>query len=99
MNLPKEQKGNDGIFSYKFLKPSELRNAIVQSMYINDDFRDELTYGPLINSKKVLIIDDTVTSGKTISDSADAVKEMYDPISITFLTLFSPLKKWCSRWE
>lgn len=93
MNLPKEQKGNDGIFSYKFLKPSELRSAIVQSMYINDDFRDELTYGPLINGKKVLIIDDTVTSGKTISDSADAVKEMYDPISITFLTLFSPLKK------
>lgn len=92
MNLPKSQKGNDGIFSYKFLKPSELRNAIVQSMYVSDEFSDEIIFGPKINDKKVLVIDDTVTTGKTISDSADAIREMYDPKSITFLTLLSPLK-------
>ena len=39
----------------------------------------------------VLIIDDTVTSGKTISDAAEAFKETYTPSSITFLTLLSPL--------
>jgi hypothetical protein len=92
MNLPKTAKGNDGIFSYKFLKPTELRNAIIQSMYISDDYSDEITFGSKINGKKVLVIDDTVTTGKTISDSADAIKEMYDPLSITFLTLLSPLK-------
>lgn len=91
MNLPKEQGGNGGIFSYKYLKPITLRNAIIQSMHISDDFIDEITYGSVINGKKILIIDDTVTSGKTISDSAEAIKEMYDPQSITFLTLFSPL--------
>lgn len=93
MNLPKADGGNDGIFSYKFLKPAELRNAIIQSMHISDDYMDEIEYGKFINGKKVLIIDDTVTTGKTISDSADAIKSMYDPLSITFLTLFSPLTK------
>lgn len=93
MNLPKEQNGNNGVFSYKFLKPIELRDAIIQSMYVSDEYQDEISYGKLINGKKVLIIDDTITSGKTISDSADAIKEMYDAESITFLTLFSPLTK------
>lgn len=93
MNLPKEKNGNDGVFSYKFLKPVELRNAILQSMYINEEFANEITFGEKINGKKVLVIDDTVSTGKTISDSADAIKEMYDPSSITFLTLFSPLRR------
>lgn len=92
MNLPKSKNGNDGIFSYKFLRPSELRNAIIQSMCVSDEFQDEITYGKIINNKKILVIDDTVTSGKTISDSAAAIKDIYDPASITFLTLFSPLQ-------
>lgn len=93
MNKPKSANGNDGIFSYKFIKPIILRNAILQTMKISDKYQDEFTYANRINGKKVLIIDDTVTSGKTLSDSAKAIMGMYDPKSITFLTLFSPLKK------
>lgn len=93
MGLPKSEGGNDGIFSYKFIKPTELRNAINQSMGINEKYKDTFYYSNKINGKKVLIIDDTVTSGKTLSDSADAIMDTYDPKSITFLTLFSPLKK------
>lgn len=86
-------KLNHGIFSYKFIKPIELRDAIKQSMGISDKYQDEFSYADRINGKNILIIDDTVTSGKTLSDSADAIMEMYDPKSITFLTLFSPLNK------
>lgn len=98
MNLPKEKGGNDGIFSYKFLKPQKLRYAIIKSMSINAEFADkeklvddDLTLEKTITGKNVLIIDDTVTSGKTISDAAEAFKETYTPSSITFLTLLSPL--------
>lgn len=84
---------NNRIFSYKYIKPIELRNAINQSMKVSDKYTDEFSVSDQINGKKVLIIDDTVTSGKTLSDSADAIMEMYDPKSITFLTLFSPLTK------
>lgn len=93
MNKPKSKKGNDGIFSYKFIKPTVLRNAILQTMRISNEYQDEFAYADRINGKKVLIIDDTVTSGNTLSDSAKAIMDMYDPKSITFLTLFSPLKK------
>lgn len=86
-------KLNHGVFSYKFIKPVELRDAIKQSMGISDKYQDEFSYADRINGKNILIIDDTVTSGKTLSDSADAIMEMYDPKSITFLTLFSPLNK------
>lgn len=86
-------KYNNGIFSYKYIKSIELRNAIRNSMKVSDEFTDNLSIGDSINEKNVLVIDDTVTSGKTISDSAYAILQMYDPQSITFLTLFSPLNK------
>lgn len=89
MNIPKASGGNDGVFSYKYIKPIVLREAILQSMKISDEFKE----ADRINGKNVLIIDDTITSGKTLSDSAKAILEMYDPKSITFLTLFSPLSK------
>ena len=92
MNKPKSKDGNDGIFSYKFLN-KRLRNVILQSMYINDYYKDDITYGKYLNGKKILVIDDTVASGKTISDSAEAILETYAPESITFLTLFSPLMR------
>lgn len=86
-------KYNNGVFSYKFIKPIELRNAIKNSMKVSDEIADDLSMGDYINGKNVLVIDDTVTSGKTISDSANAILQMFDPKSITFLTLFSPLNQ------
>ena len=43
-----------------------------------------------INGKSILILDDTATTGKTLSDSANALMETYAPDKITFLTIFSP---------
>ncbi len=83
---------NDGIFSYKYL-PLYLRPIISNSMSVKEDILNDEKINEFINDKKVLIIDDTVTSGKTISDSADALKSVFAPKEITFLTLFSPLKK------
>lgn len=42
-----------------------------------------------INDKNILIIDDTVTTGATLSTSADAICRTFKPKSITFLTIFS----------
>lgn len=91
MNLPKSQNGNDGIFSYKFLEKSSYRDAILQSMKINIRPHSDLNYAEAINGKDVLVFDDTITTGKTISDSGKAIAEMFNPKSITFITLFSAL--------
>ena len=52
---------------------------------------NDLNYDDVINGKNVLIFDDTVTTGKTISDSGEAICSMFIPKSITFITLFSAL--------
>lgn len=84
-------KKNDGVFSYKFLQKSEYREVIIQSMKVNIGIDNDLNYDDVINGKNVLIFDDTVTTGKTISDSGEAICSMFIPKSITFITLFSAL--------
>ena len=83
-------KENEGIFSYKYI-PKPLREVIIQSMYVSDEYKDNLELANEINDKRVLVLDDTVTSGKTISDSANALLDTFAPKDITFLTLFTPL--------
>ena len=67
------------------------RDIIEQSLKLNFDKDEDMKYRNVINNKDVLVFDDTVASGKTLSDSANAIREQFDPKSITFLTLFSPL--------
>lgn len=81
---------NNGIFSYKYISALAYRDSIEQSLKIEFDEDLCMQYRNAINGKNVLVLDDTVASGKTLSDSAEAIKSMFDPQSITFLTLFSP---------
>lgn len=84
-------KNNNGIFSYKCLQVAKYRDAIIQSMKVNMSPSSDLNYADSINNKDVLVFDDTITTGKTISDSGNAIKEMFSPKSITFVTLFSAI--------
>ena len=79
-----------GVFSYKYIEEN-YRKYVILSMYISDEVKSNLELANVINGKRVLVLDDTVTSGKTISDSAETFMETFDPKDITFLTLFSPL--------
>ena len=82
---------NDGVFSYKYLQKSAYRDVIIQSMKVNMGAHNDLNYADYINGKDVLVFDDTITTGKTISDSGNAIKDMFAPKSITFVTLFSAI--------
>lgn len=84
-------KLNNGIFSYKYLQKTPYREAIIQSMKVNIGVDNDLNYDEAINGKNVLIFDDTVTSGKTISDSGKAICDMFAPKTLTYITLFSSL--------
>lgn len=84
-------KNNNGIFSYKFLQNSKYRDAIIQSMKVNIGPHSDLNYAEAINGKDVLVFDDTITTGKTISDSGKAIYDIFAPKSITYITLFSAL--------
>lgn len=83
---------NGGVFSYKYIQVSAYRKAIKNSLKVNS--KGYATYyEDIINGKNVLVFDDTVTSGKTISDSGNAITGTFTPKSITFITLFSALNK------
>lgn len=84
---------NDGIFSYKYFYKTKYRNAIIQSLKIKNYEHCELNYADYINGKDIMIFDDTITSGNTISDSAKAITDMFAPKTITYVTLFSGLDK------
>lgn len=84
-------KNNNGIFSYRCLLKTPYREAIIQSMKVNLGVDNDLNYDEAINGKNVLIFDDTVTTGKTISDSGRAIYEMFAPNTLTYVTLFSAL--------
>lgn len=81
---------NNGVFSYKYISTLAYRESIEKSLSIEFDDDLSMQYRNAINGKNVLVLDDTVESGKTLSDSAEAIRSMFDPLSITFLTLFSP---------
>lgn len=83
---------NNGIFSYKCLQKTKYREAIIQSLKINMGPHNDLNYADSINGKNVLVFDDTITTGKTISDSGNAIEKTFAPKSITFITLFSALE-------
>ena len=87
--LNKMHKANDGYFSYKFIKDVNLRKYITKTIY--SDNETSIEYAPYINDKRILILDDTIASGKTISGVCEEIFEMFTPKSATVITLFSKL--------
>lgn len=76
-------------FSFKFI-PTNLRKYI-KKIYKENWIGDELDVADKINNKNILILDDTISSGTTISLFTNDIIEMYDPKKITVITLFSKI--------
>lgn len=77
------------VFKYKNIYfsaknfPKEYLKYVTSLCKTNKDYSEELT------DKDVLILDDTYSSGETISKAVEAIKANYNPKSITAITLLS----------
>ena len=81
-------KDNDSNFSFKYIEP-KLRKYITKTM---EGFVDDtILYAPYINGKDILVLDDTISSGPSISGACKIIMETFQPKSITVITLFSKL--------
>ncbi len=87
------RKRNNGMFSYKYFEEEKLRGCVEKSMEIPNDIYHNDNIASRINGKRILVIDDTITTKGTLSESAEALENEYSPRDIVFFTLFSPLIK------
>ena len=84
-HVRKQDIDDDSFFSFKEIPPP-LRKYIGQVFRQKDTMLD---LSPQINDKDILILDDTIASGTTISHMCECVLDLYTPKSITIITLFS----------
>lgn len=83
----KMENEHKGLFSYHFIEDPLIRNMIGKSMSIH------LESHANIDGKSVLLLDDTISRGKTLQEAYQLVCSSYNPKDVTALTLFSPLSK------
>lgn len=76
-------------FSFKLI-PIKFRKYI-KKIYDENYIHDQLDVADKINNKKILILDDTIASGQTISLFTKQILDMYAPNEVTIITLFSKL--------
>lgn len=77
-----------GKFRYHLIKDSDMRKTISNTLKLSSNGAiSELSNK--ITQKDVLLIDDTISTGKTLIEAANILKDSFSPKSITALTLFS----------
>ena len=77
----------DDYFSFKFI-PIYLRRYI-KKIYDQNYIHEQLDVAEKINNKNILILDDTISTGSTISLFTKEILNMYAPSKVTIITLFS----------
>lgn len=83
-------KTNDGIFSYHYVSDMEMRKSIINTLIAVPE--EYMKYNNNINGGDILLIDDSITRGQSIRDAIYAIKQLYEPKTISVLTMFSDLK-------
>jgi hypoxanthine-guanine phosphoribosyltransferase len=54
---------------------------------------NDVNIRPMIDGKEILVLDDTISSGTTVSQCIDGITSNFTPKSITIVTLLSKLKE------
>lgn len=82
-------KMQHNIFRYHDIKPIAYRKYITNVFYIPN--AEVIKNAKYFNGKKVLVIDDTIATGKSMLDTCQTIIDTFDVKSLTILTLFSKL--------
>lgn len=80
---------NDCKFSYKYIPP-KYRKYISKTLHFYED-PDVMLYDFEINGKDIIVLDDVISTGSSLSETVQNILSIYIPKSITVITLFSKL--------
>ena len=83
--LDKMDDEHNGIFAYHFIKDVDIRKHISNTMKLSSNAKN-------IEGENIIVIDDTMSQGKTLAEACQLLCGSYLPKTIVGLTLFSPLK-------
>lgn len=87
--LDRMDEENNGIFKYHFIEDIALRTSVIDTLYWADEYKEK--YIKDINDKNILIVDDSITHGQTIESTINAISNVYEPKSVSVITMFSRL--------
>ena len=73
-----------GLFAFHYVKDRDIRSHITKTMELDEK------YGDLVNAN-ILLVDDTMSQGRSLKDACLKLHEAYRPKSMVALTLFSQL--------
>lgn len=79
---------NENMFSFRYIPNIQLRNYIIKTIWVKNPDKS-ITYAPYINDKNILILDDTIASGASISEVCKSIISSFTPATVTVITLFS----------
>lgn len=83
--LDRMDNEHNGVFAYHFIKDIDIRKHISNTMKLSSHAKN-------IDGKDIIVLDDTMSQGKTVAEACQLLCGSYMPNSIVALTLFSPLK-------
>ena len=79
----------DGLFISHLIPDQDIRNTIIDTMKLNKE--KYVFYSKDIDGNNIVLIDDTITGGRSIKECYQKIMAMYKPKSVSVLTLFSKL--------
>lgn len=77
-------------FQFHFI-PVKYRKYIKHTFESYNMF-EEIEYKDDFNDKNVIVLDDTIATGRSVSEACEIIEELYDVKKLTIITLFSKLK-------
>jgi hypothetical protein len=78
----------DGNFTYHFIDDNNMRSVIEKTMILSNNMGK---YSNDINGKDIIIVDDSISQGKSVKEACNLIKKTFIPKSMIVLTLFSKL--------
>jgi len=84
-----ERKSDTDFFRYHDIPPKYRKYITKQPFYFFEE--DMVEIAPMLNGKRVMVIDDTVTTGMSLKEACEVIVGTFDIRKLMYVTLMSPL--------
>lgn len=84
-----ERQSETDYFRYHDIPPKYRKYIVKQPFFFHEE--DMVEIAPMFNGKRVMVIDDTVTTGMSLREACKVIVGTFDVSKLIYVTLLSPL--------